>query len=173
MTLPLAIRCRPGQARRVLGIDPGTHCGWAIVDVDDEGRAAVRASGTWELGKGGKHPGHRYQRLLDELQERIDTIDVVAYELVVGRPARAGVQAAHVYGGIVAIVLLAAADARRQVVEVPVAHVKQRATGKGNADKHQVQAAAAVLLGRLPPSDEADALFVALTGADAAELALR
>jgi crossover junction endodeoxyribonuclease RuvC len=166
VTLPHAIPCRPGRARRVLGIDPGTACGWALVATDGSGLAQVEGSGTWDLApsSGTKHPGARYQRLLDHVQDLVRTVDVVAYELV---HRHQGTIAAHVWGGLVGVLLLAAADADRRVLPVHYAAVKQRATGKGNASKGQMQAAATALLGREVPPDEADALFVALAALDA------
>lgn len=167
MTLPLPVLARPGTRRRVLGIDPGSACGWAVLAVSELGAVTVERSGTWDLtGRGRRHPGYRFQRLLDQTQDLVREVDVVAYELV---HRHLGTQAAHVYGGIVAVLLLACADAGKPVVEVPVAHVKQRATGKGNASKSEMIEAARPILGREPLDDnEADGLFVALVAADEA-----
>lgn len=163
MNLPLAARPRPGARRRVLGIDPGTRCGFAVVDVTDTAR--IVTSGTWDLGRGVR----RWSLLRGHLQQAIEehAPDLVAFERV---HRHLGTDAAHVYGAIVAFVEYVADEHNRPIAEVKVGTVKQRATGRGNAGKDDVQTAAAQLLPdrRVPSPDEADAIFVALAAADAA-----
>lgn len=147
--------------RAILGIDPGTACGWAVLTLD----GARIASGTWSLAarrhEGG---GMRYLRVRRHVEEILGqfAIEQLAYEEV---RRHAGTDAAHVYGGIVSQIT-AVCESRSPPVPytgAPVATVKRLATGKGNADKDAMIAAATELFGFTPGDDnEADALFIAL-----------
>ena len=145
---------------RVLGIDPGTFCGFALLD--DDTRVA---SGTWDLSvKRHESAGMRFVRLERQLREILeDGVDLIAFEEVA---RHAGTQAAHIYGGIIAVIKLTAEKKGIAYVGVPVGTVKKLATGKGNADKLQMRLAACAMWdGVLEEIDdnEADALFVAFT----------
>ena len=142
---------------RVLGIDPGTCCGWAVLDPD----GARLASGTWDL-KPRRHDGGgmRYVYLRRYLAELCTALEpqAIGYEAV--RRHR-GVDAAHVYGGIVAT-LTAVAESRTIPYQgLPVAQVKRAATGKGNASKEMMVEAAQAKWGPVSGHDEADALWIA------------
>lgn len=141
---------------RVLGIDPGTKCGWAVLD---DGK--VVASGVWRLSpKRHEGGGMRYVRLriyLDEIAAL--KIKAAAYEEV---RRHMGVDAAHVYGGIVAVLQSWCEDNKVPYQAIPVGTVKKHATGKGNAGKPAMVAAARERFGVEPETDdEADALFIA------------
>jgi len=78
-----------------------------------------------------------------------------------------GVRAAHVYGALRGV--LALELARRDLILLPigVGLVKQRATGKGNANKAaMVESARTRLHVDVVDDNEADALFVALAALD-------
>ena len=147
----------------ILGIDPGTHCGWAVRHQDGN-----FTSGTWDLSarrhEGG---GFRYLRLRSYLQEIIARAKpaAVVYEEVRGHR---GTDAAHVYGGIIAVL---AEECERQGIPyrgIPVSTVKKLATGKGNADKLDMIAAANARWGKgysLKDNNEVDARFIAEAGA--------
>lgn len=142
-----------------IGIDPGTRCGWAIL----RGDGTRIQSGTWDLSprrhEGG---GMRYLRVRDHLVEMLAQFRVerLAYEEV---RRHAGTDAAHVYGGIVAMIAAVCEERAVPYVGAPVGTVKKLATGKGNADKDAMVSAAKALFGCMPGDDnEADALFVAL-----------
>jgi len=143
---------------RILAIDPGTSCGWAV-----RHSAASWDSGVWDLAprrhEGG---GMRFLRLRAYLREVLDRFppDVVAYEEV--RMHR-GVDAAHIYGGIVAV-LVEECEARKiPYSTVHYATAKKTATGKGNADKDAMVAAANARWPRAETFDdnEADARWIA------------
>jgi Holliday junction resolvasome RuvABC endonuclease subunit len=143
----------------ILGIDPALSCGWALLD----GERRV-ASGVWRLNETSRKEsdGVRFLRLrrhlIAALEERVE---LVAYEEV---RRHMGTSAAHLYGGCVATIASVCEEHGVPVTSVPVAHVKQQATGKGNADKAQMVAAARERFSIEPSTDdEADALFVALT----------
>lgn len=143
----------------MLGIDPGTACGWAVV-VDGRWVAA----GVWDL-KPRRHEGGgmrylRARRYLREVIEEMGGLDAVAYEEV---RRHAGTSAAHVYGGIVAVI---AAECEEQGIPyqaVPVGTVKKRATGRGNAGKAEMVDAYERETGAVACSDdEADAYWIAV-----------
>jgi len=147
-----------GGAVIVIGIDPGTKCGWAVL-----GKAGARlGSGVWDLSsrrhEGG---GMRYLRARRYLSELLDAYPdaVVGYEEI---RRHAGTSAAHVYGGIVAVIT-SACEAREQAYSArPVGSVKKLATGKGNANKERMIEAAKERWGVDPSDDnEADALWIA------------
>jgi Holliday junction resolvasome RuvABC endonuclease subunit len=144
---------------RILGIDPGTNCGWAVVE-----NGKVLASGVWDL-KPRRHEGGgmRFVKFRGSLLQIIRDMGPpgsVAYEEV---RRHAGTDAAHVYGGIVAMLSSTCEELKLPYIGIPVGTVKKYATGKGNADKESMVAAAAGILGRAPKDDnEADAIFVAL-----------
>ena len=146
---------------RVIGIDPGTNCGWAVYD------NGTMTAGVWDLKprrfEGGGMRYVRFRRLFTELLG--DGADLVAFEEV---RKHMGVDAAHVYGGIVSH-LQAVCEESGPVpyAAIPVGSVKKAATGKGNADKLAMIAAANSRWGlRLGPKDddEADARWICLLG---------
>ena len=147
----------------ILGIDPGTRCGWAVRHVD--GRID---SGTWNLAprrfEGG---GMRFLRLRGYLAEVLDRAQpgMVVFEEV---RRHLGTDAAQIYGGVIAIVQ---EECERRCIPyqgIPVGTVKRTATGKGNADKDAMIAAAnrqwGLHLGK-KDDNEADARWIAETAA--------
>lgn len=162
----------------VLGIDLGTSCGWAILDP----RGQRIASGTWDLSsrrhEGGGMRFLRFRALVIELITRMASsgtpLQAVGYEEVV---RHIGTDAAHVYGGLLAMLSAVLEERGVPYRGIPVATVKRRATGTGNADKVAMVRAAnsrfgtkltvrtATKKGQLvevtDDDDEADALWVA------------
>lgn len=144
---------------RLLGIDPGTKCGYATMS--DDGRIE---SGVLNLTprrhEGG---GMRFLRMRRHLAEILETAkpQAVAYEEV---RRHLGTDAAHIYGGIVAIIQSECEARQIPYSGIPVGTVKKLATGKGNADKGMMLAAAAERWPDATMSDdnEADARFVLL-----------
>ena len=148
----------PPAAGVYIGIDPGTKCGWAVLSEDGD----RLASGVWDLAsKCHEGGGMRYVRARRYLAELLDSFDVaaVAYEEV--RRHR-GTSAAHVYGGIVAVV---SAECEARGIPYsgrPVGSVKRHATGKGNAGKPAMIGAALRRWGHVVKDDnEADGLWIA------------
>ncbi len=149
----------------ILGIDPGTSCGWALVR---DGRRV--ASGVWDLRprrhEGGGMRYLRARRMLVEVLEG-QRVDAVGYEEV---RRHLGVDAAHVYGGIVAALTAELEERGIPYRGIPVATVKRIGCGRGNGDKAAMVAAfrasTSPTMGVLGPEpetdDEADAYFVAL-----------
>lgn len=136
---------------KILAIDPGTKCGYALSPIE---------SGVWDLSprrhEGG---GMRFFRLRNYLVKTCENVDLVVYEEVRGHR---GTDAAQVYGGIVAILTEHCELKEIPYQGVPVGTIKKWATGKGNADKVAMLAAAQ---GRWPDasietSDQADAVWL-------------
>lgn len=145
----------------VLGIDPSTSCGFAVLRRD----GTRVQSGTWDLAPG-KHEGDgaRFLKLHDRLDGLLatwPTITAVAYEV----PGRMHTQSNYLacYGLTTHVESWAERNGLEYTGFAP-SEVKRAAGLKGNADKPEMIAAAEHLwaphsVGR---DDEADAMFVAL-----------
>ena len=148
----------PERGRTILALDLGTTTGWAIRAFD-----GLITSGTVSF-KPGRFDGGgmRYLRFTDWLTE-IDRlsgpIEAIFYEEV---RAHRGVDASHVYGGLMAT-LTAWAELRGvPYAGVPVGTIKRHATGHGNANK-QAMSDVARARGFSPADDnEADAIALLL-----------
>lgn len=135
-----------------LALDLGTNCGWAY------NYLSAVISGAWNL-KPSRYSGGgmRFIRFIEELDHlhNAKPIGVVFYEEV---RAHKGVDAAHVYGGLMATLQAWCENKRIPYEGVPVGEIKKYATGKGNAGKDAVSEAVEAW-GYSPMSyDEADAL---------------
>jgi Holliday junction resolvasome RuvABC endonuclease subunit len=144
---------------KIVGIDPGTACGWAVVE---NGKRI--ASGVWEL-KTNRHEGGgmRYLRMRKYFERLLETIDIdaVAYEEV---RRHMGVDAAHIYGGIVGQITAICEEQKIPFQGIPVGTAKKTATNRGNASKGDMIKAANERWGlTLTDDNEADALWMALT----------
>lgn len=151
---------------RVLGVDPGLRCGFALRDATFV-VAPVWTSGVWKLdGNKFEGGGMRFVRLRGLFARMLDEMrpDVVAVEEV---RMHMGVDAAHLYGGILAIVQEECARRSPPVpyVGVHFSHAKIVATGNGNAKKPEMIAAARARWGVDLSADEADARWIAETAA--------
>ncbi len=146
---------------KILAIDPGTHCGYALSPFE---------SGVWNLSVG-RHEGGgmRFVRLRNYLikatQARYigielkDGVELVVYEEVRGHK---GTDAAQIYGGIVAIIQEHCEKAGIPYQGVPVGTIKKFATGKGNSNKEVMLAAARAKWPEvnLVDDNQGDALFL-------------
>lgn len=151
----------------VLGFDIGTACGWALVEADQ-----VRRSGALDL-RPGDHPGHRYLKLSrwlagecwpENLSVAVEDIRSHSRTDKVSGKKFFGTDAAHVYGGLRAIVEGWAASRSIQVFPIGVGTWKAAigCSGGSHAPKEEVMRAVR-LLGHSPRTqDEADAIGVAL-----------
>ncbi|MFO0874749.1 MAG: crossover junction endodeoxyribonuclease RuvC [Phycisphaerales bacterium] len=160
---------RAAAATRVLGIDPGLHrTGYACVELlDGEAEPALVEAGVLRLRSDASLAFRLRQLhedivgLLDELQPACMTVE----SLFVHREyARTAILMGHARG----VVLLAGESRGVRIDEIPPASVKKAMTGRGRATKLQVQLAVMGQCGlSLPPSpsDVADAIAIALTGA--------
>ena len=119
------------------------------------------ASGVWRFESGRyEGGGMRFLRFRRQLEEALDLVapDAVVFEEV---RRHLGTSAAHVYGGLLGILTATCEERGIPYRGVPVGTLKRHATGKGNADKDAMVAAARVRWEREPgDDDEADALLV-------------
>jgi len=143
---------------KILALDLGTRTGWAIFD----GGKPI-ASGTWLLQSDRQRrfegAGMKWLRLRGCLDNAAEGVGRVAIEEV---RRHLGVDAAHAYGGALAVVT-AWCEAHSVPYEgLPVATIKKHATGKGNAKKDAMMAAARAKWPHitLESDDHADALWI-------------
>lgn len=149
---------------RVLGVDPGlTRCGVGVVDVGADRRAAlvhvevVHTSPETPLEQRLVAIAAGVRRVLDETQP-----DAVALERVFAQQNLHSVMGVAQASGVV--LQLAGERGLRVGLHTP-SEVKSAVTGYGSADKKQVGAMVARVLGLLEiprPADAADALALAI-----------
>ncbi len=146
---------------KVLGIDPGSHrTGWGVV-ASDGGRLVHVASGV--VHGRGETTTERLRAIADGLDEvlRAHAPDAVAVETVFHAD---NAQSALVLGQARGVALLCASRAGAEVFEYTAGQIKQAATGRGRADKEQVQAMVRLILGLggAMALDTSDALAAAI-----------
>jgi hypothetical protein len=144
----------PVSARVVLALDLGTHTGWALRAGD-----TLITSGTEHFRpqrfEGGGMRYLRFKRWLTEIKAAAGGIDEIYFEEVRRHVAT---DAAHVYGGFLAVLTSWCEHHSIAYQGVPVGTIKKYATGKGNADKGAMIEAMRAR-GFVPVDDnEADAL---------------
>jgi Holliday junction resolvasome RuvABC endonuclease subunit len=140
--------------RTILSLDLGTTTGWAV-----RSRASDITSGIQSFKpqrfEGGGMRFLRFKRWLTDIKHAVDGIDLVYFEEV---RRHAGIDAAHAYGGFMAHLTAWCEHHNIPYQGVPVGTIKKHATGKGNASKEEM-IAAAIKHGFTPADDnEADAL---------------
>ncbi|HAK63417.1 MAG TPA: hypothetical protein DCO82_09290, partial [Alphaproteobacteria bacterium] len=118
----------------ILALDLGTQTGWALAGSD-----GLVDSGTVSFApRPGERKGARFVRFrtwLNDLKAAHEDISEVFYERV---NRHTGVQAAHVYGGLLATLMTWAEHHNIDYDGVGVQAIKKFATGKGNAKKEQI-----------------------------------
>jgi Holliday junction resolvasome RuvABC endonuclease subunit len=139
----------------ILALDPATHCGWAH---------SAGGYGTWDLSiRRDESKGMRLMRLRGKLNELIKNVgvDVVYYEAA--RNAGPKMQGALVVQAeIQGVIVLWCEDNMVEYRGVSPSEVKKHATGKGNAGKEQMIAAAQAKWPEIGSMDDntADALWI-------------
>lgn len=139
----------------ILALDLGTKCGHAMGLPD----GAV-VSGVWDLSsrrfEGGGMRFLRFRQKLEEIHAATPLTAVVFEEV----RRHMGVDAAHVYGGLLGHLSAWCEERDIPYQGIPVGTIKRHATGKGNASK-EMMIEAARRLGFNPVDDnEADALHI-------------
>ncbi|CAZ88599.1 crossover junction endodeoxyribonuclease RuvC [Thiomonas arsenitoxydans] len=146
----------PACGTSILALDLGTQTGWALL-----GRDGAITSGS-ELFKPQRFDGGgmrylRFKRWITEVKQSADGLNAVFFEEV---RRHAGVDAAHAYGGFMAHLTAWCEHHQIPYQGVPVGTIKKHATGRGNASKDDMVAAARCR-GHAPADDnEADALAI-------------
>lgn len=136
---------------RILAIDPGTRCGWAVSDHE---------AGVWDLRvRSGEGAGMRLVRFRSYIREVLDSgVQLVAYEDVM---RHVGTEAAHIYGALRGVIQEECEMRNIPYVGIAVGTVKKHATGKGNAGKDAMIDAAVIRWGsHITDDNEADARWI-------------
>lgn len=141
----------------VLALDLGTYTGWAFA-----GRDGSMVYGTEHFLQRNKwHAGQRWSNFRAWLSKTIveRQVEVLWYEDVKNH---AGVLAAHVYGGYLAMVEMVCAQHNVRLEKVGVKQAKKAWTGNGNAGKPEMIATAKAKGFRIASDedDTADALAI-------------
>ena len=140
----------------ILALDLGTTTGWALRPADGQivhGFVSFRP----QRFEGGGMRYLRFKRWLTELKNITGDIHAVHFEEI---RRHAGVDAAHVYGGLMATLTTWCEHHNIPYQGVPVGTIKKHATGKGNASKDEVIAAMRALGHPVTDDNEADALAI-------------
>lgn len=148
----------------VMAIDLGTKSGWAAKS------AGVVVTDTLDLsGSRYEGGGMRFVRFAAWLREfhKKQPIKILFYEEV---RAHKGTDAAHIYGGLQAILTSFCEENAIPYEGVPVQHIKKFVTGKGNADKAAVKAAVRKFGFNPVDDNEADATALLLMKLEAPEV---
>lgn len=142
----------------ILALDLGTHTGYAVMP-----HGGPIASGAIDLSprrfEGGGMRYLRFRRWLDEMNTAIGPLVQIVFEEV---RHHTGVDAAHVYGGLLATMAAWAEEKEIPFEPVPVGTWKKALTGKGNASKDDVMGVVIDLGFPVKTFDEADAVGIAL-----------
>ena len=146
---------------KTLALDLGTRCGWAV-GVDP----GAPLSGTWDLApqrlRRFEGAGMKWLRLRSFLDE-VFTLQRFEHVVVEEVRRHLGVDAAHAYGGALAVVSEWCEANKVPYSALPVATIKKHATGKGNSKKDAMIAAAEARGWRPRDDNEADALWILAT----------
>jgi len=141
--------------KTILALDLGTTTGWALRD-----QAGSIAHGFVSFKpqrfEGGGMRFLRFKRWLTEIKATTEHgIDAVYFEEV---RRHLGVDAAHVYGGLMATLTSWCEHHQIPYEGVPVGTIKRHISGKGNASKDDVIKAVCELGFAVSDDNEADAL---------------
>ena len=142
----------------VLALDLGTSTGWAVHSPDG---SITNGSVSFRPGRfeGGGMRYLRFRHWLTDILQLVGNFEQIAFEEV---RRHAGIDAAHVYGGLLATLTAWAEHNGIPYQGVPVGTWKKSLTGKGNSSKTDVVAAVKGLGYSPGTEDEADALGVLL-----------
>ncbi|MBE0474810.1 hypothetical protein [Rhodoferax sp.] len=144
------------SATTILALDLGTTTGWALRP--QHGPVAHGfVSFKSQRFEGGGMRFLRFKHWLAEIKTMTGEINAVYFEEV---RRHVGVDAAHVYGGLMATLTTWCEHHRIAYQGVPVGTIKKHATGKGNAGKAEVIAAMCALGHPVTDDNEADALAI-------------
>ena len=144
------------MTQTILCLDLGTITGWALRPQNGP-TAHGFVSFKSQRFEGGGMRYLRFKHWLAEFKNITGDINAVYFEEV---RRHVGVDAAHVYGGLMATLTTWCEHHRIPYQGVPVGTIKKHATGKGNAGKVDVIAAMRALGHPVTDDNEADALAI-------------
>ena len=143
----------------ILALDLGTTTGWALRA--PEGQIAHGfVSFKSQRFEGGGMRYLRFRRWLTEMKATVTGTQGIGAVYVEEVRRHMGVDAAHVYGGLLATLTAWCEHHRIPYQGVPVGTIKKHATGKGNASKDEMIAAMRALGHAVTDDNEADALAI-------------
>ena len=143
----------------ILALDLGTVTGWALRA--PEGQIAHGfVSFKSQRFEGGGMRYLRFRRWLTEMKATVTGTQGIGAVYVEEVRRHMGVDAAHVYGGLLATLTAWCEHHRIPYQGVPVGTIKKHATGKGNASKDEMIAAMRALDHGVTDDHEADALAI-------------
>ena len=158
-----------GGRLTLLALDLGTTTGWALRAPEgqiDHGFVSFKS----QRFEGGGMRYLRFRRWLTELKATVAApqgLGAVYFEEV---RRHVGVDAAHVYGGLMATLTSWCEHHNIPYQGVPVGTIKKHVTGRGNASKDEVIAAMHALGHVVTDDNEADALALLHWAMDTQEL---
>ncbi len=138
----------------ILALDLGTTTGWALAGHDGHITSGSESFKPQRFEGGGMR-FLRFRRWLTELKACTDPLEWVVFEEV---RRHAGVDAAHAYGGFLGQLTAWCEHHSIPYQGVPVGTIKKHATGKGNAGKDAMIAAARERGFNPADDNEADAI---------------
>lgn len=142
------------EMKSILALDLGTSCGFCV------GTDASHISGNWSMKPGRfEGGGMRFVKFRQRLRELAAayTVDTVYFEEV---RRYKGVDAAHVYGGLMAVLTEWCEEHKIPYEGLPVGEIKKSWSGNGNASK-DLMIEHCINRGYQPKtSDEADAIAI-------------
>ena len=139
----------------MLALDLGTTTGWALMGADGQITSGSQSFKPQRFEGGGMR-FLKFKRWLTDVKQCTTGIDLVVF----------GVDAAHVYGGLMATLTTWCEHHNIAYQGVPVGTIKKHATGKGNAGKDEMIASVQAR-GHQPADDnEADAIALVYLARD-------
>jgi len=121
----------------ILALDLGTKCGYAC-------NSGSHPSGVWDLKpKTTESAGERYRKFQDHLSIliKLNNVRYVVYEEV---HAHAAIEAAHIFGGLQAILQTVCLNHMVEYKGIGVGTIKKHATGNGHSKKDAMIASASL-----------------------------
>jgi crossover junction endodeoxyribonuclease RuvC len=146
---------------RILGIDPGSRItGYGVIDVSGQRLVHVDSGCLRVTGDDLGQRLHQIHRGIAEVVARHDPAELAIEKVFVHRNVGSALKLGQARGAAV----VAAVAAGLTMNEYSPNEIKQAVTGRGHAQKQQVQHMIKMLLAlpELPASDAADALAVAV-----------
>ena len=139
----------------ILAIDLGSRTGWAAQTQGTIAHGWVDLKPKRFEGGGMRYL--RFKQWLGEIKGSLGEVHAVYFEEV---RRHAGVDAAHVYGGLMAVLTSWCEHHNIPYSGVPVGTIKLHATGKGNANKEAMVQAMQAKGHAVTDDNEADALAI-------------
>lgn len=125
----------------VVGIDPGTKCGWSILSIGpDGGDVKLEGYGVFDLSvKNYEGGGIQMIRLDEKLSVVIEQFKpkVVVYEKVHRHGEHDGIETAHSYGRVQGKIMEICERLKTPYTVIGTKKARKFAVGNGNADKEK------------------------------------